>query len=172
MYHFFYSSRDSFSNFYPAPFEYQGIQFSCSEQFFMYAKAKFFKDNIRAQRILNAKTPATMKKNGRLVQNFDPTIWDQHKENIMYIAIREKFNQNPTILKKLLKTNNKLLVEASPWDTVWGIGLAKNDPLIHDENNWKGQNLLGKLLTHLKNNTFTEDITEFENNLIKSILSN
>jgi ribA/ribD-fused uncharacterized protein len=172
MYHFFYSSRDSFSNFYKAPFTYAGLEFSCSEQLFMYAKAKLFKDNERAKRILNAKTPATMKRNGRQVKGFDPIVWDQYKEDFMFLALREKINQNSKIKQKLLKTSPALLVEASPWDTIWGVGLAKNDPLIHDPANWQGTNLLGKLLTDLRDlPTFERLSNEREQHLLDILLA-
>jgi ribA/ribD-fused uncharacterized protein len=150
-YHFFYSNNDSFSNFYDSPFKYQGIQFLCSEQFFMYLKAKLFKDEIHAEKILKAITPNSMKINGRLVENFDPIIWDNWKKNIMYIAVREKVKQNEKIKQKLLKTAPDILVEASPRDTVWGVGLAKTNPLILDKKNWRGTNLLGYILTEIRN---------------------
>jgi ribA/ribD-fused uncharacterized protein len=139
----------------------------------MYAKAKLFKDDLHAQRILNAKTPATMKRNGRLVENFDPKVWDEYKQKVMYIALREKVTQNDKIKKKLIKTAPKTLVEASPWDTIWGVGLAKDDPLIQDKNNWKGQNLLGYLLTTLREDIMngTSYITEKDEAEIKALLS-
>lgn len=149
-YHFFYSSRDSFSNFYDAPFEYQGIQFSCSEQFFMYLKAKLFHDSFHASQILGAKTPVIMKRHGRLIPYFDPKIWDEYKQYVMYIALREKVNQHDDIKSKLLNTAPKIIVEASPMDKIWGVGLSHSNPLIQDSRNWQGQNLLGYLWTRLR----------------------
>jgi ribA/ribD-fused uncharacterized protein len=140
----------------------------------MYVKAKLFKDPLHTQRILNAKTPATMKRNGRLVENFDPKLWDDYKKIVMYIAIREKVKQNETIKKKLLKTAPKTLVEASPWDTVWGVGLAKDDPLIQDRQNWRGQNLLGHLLTSLREDIVngTSFVTNEDEEKIKELIIN
>ena len=126
--------------------------FTSSEQMFMYFKAKHFGDTERMEQILAAKTPKEAKKLGREVRGFDDAVWAQHRMNYMYEAVRAKFNQNGRLLVKLLdkKFDNKTFVEASPYDRIWGIGMGMNDPGVDNENNWKGMNLLGKIITNIR----------------------
>ena len=83
------------------------------------------------------------KKLGRLVSNFDGAVWAEHSRRIVTEASEHKFSQNPHLKEFLLNTGDAVLVEASPYDTVWGIGLAATDPLALDPRSWKGDNLLG-----------------------------
>lgn len=145
-YVFFYSNKDCFSNFYPCKFYLNGIEFSCSEQFMMHEKAVLFGDHKIGKQILVETRPARIKALGRQVGNFNEQIWLENRERIMYDAVVGKFSQNDDLRKIILDTGNKLLVEASPNDKIWGIGLAIDDSRIHDPKNWKGSNLLGKAL--------------------------
>lgn len=126
--------------------------FTSSEQMFMYFKAKHFGDTERMEQILAAKTPKEAKKLGREVRGFDDAVWAKHRMNYMYKAVWTKFNQNGRLLMKLLdkKFDNKTFVEASPYDKIWGIGVGMNDPGVDNENNWKGMNLLGKIITNIR----------------------
>lgn len=114
----------------------------------MYNKALLFNDLKTAKKILYTTNPSKIKALGREVENFDEKEWDQHKYNIVYQGNKYKFTQNPKLLEILLKTGTKTLVEASPYDKVWGIGLSENDPKARNRESWRGQNLLGEILTN------------------------
>lgn len=87
---------------------------------------------------------------GRKVKNYDEKIWVEHREKYVFRGNYEKFTQNLDIQEVLLNTGKTILVEASPYDKIWGIGLAANDPEAKDPSKWKGLNLLGKGLTRLR----------------------
>jgi ribA/ribD-fused uncharacterized protein len=133
------------SNFYPAEIEYQGFKFTSSEHLFMWLKAKYFKDDASSLQIVGAKTPKTAKALGRQVRNFNQEQWDEYKVLAMTTAVFFKFKEQP-LREMLLETEKKVLVEASPRDCVWGIGLGSEDPDAYDPDKWKGQNLLGLCL--------------------------
>lgn len=127
------------------------ITYNCSEQYMMHKKALLFGDNETATKILETKIPREQKALGRLVKGFSPIIWDQDKYEIVCNACMLKFTQNPILLAELLNTGNKILVEASPYDKIWGIGMKENDEGIDEEENWKGENLLGYALNDTRN---------------------
>ena len=164
LYTFFCGWRAPFSNFHPALFTYRGVQFYTSEQFFMYCKAQLFSDAEAAKRISVTVNPAFAKKIGREIRHYNEKHWEQYRETVMYVGCREKFLQNKLLLDQLVLTTGTELVEASPTDPVWGVGLEENDPLIDDERNWRGQNLLGKILTQVRDDILIESasITSYE----------
>ena len=122
------------------------ITFCCAEQYMMYQKALLFEDHTIAQEILKSKSPKKIKELGRLVKSFDSKIWDEHKAEIVLRGNILKFSQNPELKKYLLGTGDKILVEASPYDRVWGIGMRAGSGGNCEPQRWKGQNLLGFLL--------------------------
>lgn len=139
------------SNFYEAPFvDNQGQSYYTSEQYFMAKKALLFNDKKALVEILNTRDPLKCKRIGKKVNGFNPEIWDKHKYNIMVEACTLKFSQNPDIKLSLIGTGQRILVEASPFDRIWGIGLKWDDNRVLDENNWQGQNLLGKALMDVR----------------------
>jgi len=152
-YYYFWKTKSPFSNWYPATYTLDGIEFNCSEQGVMWAKAKLFGDETVAEQILNCNPnqQKKMKDLGRKVSNFDQKKWDEHKVNIYKNHNRAKYTQNNTLKHFLLSTGNKTLVEASPYDRIWGIGLTEENAKKRNPNTWPGQNLLGKLLTEIKN---------------------
>ena len=115
----------------------------------MYAKAKLFKDENTAQAIKAAQTPKEAKQLGRKVKPFDVLVWDRYKYSIMTYVCFQKFHQNEQLQKVLLDSTGEL-VEASPNDTIWGVGLGEHDPNVLNPEKWKGTNLLGKVLTHIR----------------------
>lgn len=147
---FFFTDRDAFSNWHIAPFSFRGIEFNCVEQFMMYAKAKTFADEITAAKILAAKHPKTQKALGREVDPYNDAVWVAKRMKVVYVACKEKFTQNPHLLEQLLATGGTVLVEASPYDRIWGIGMGEHAPGVDDPANWRGQNLLGQVLTRLR----------------------
>ncbi len=184
-YHFFYSLYSPFSNFHPAKFEFKNIQFSSTEQFYMYSKAKLFKDEETANKIMAINEKPLVQKflNGEVSRNRilryhqdewfkltfeikklgnnqkfpkDNPDWVSRKENVLGVALREKFSQDDELKKILLKTVGKKLVEASPKDNYWGAGLSKEDLLKTHPKDWPGHNALGDLLEKLRDKFILE----------------
>lgn len=135
-----------FSNWYICEFEYKGHKFYNTEQAFMWEKAIYFNDKEIAELILATPNPKENKKLGRNVRGFDDQKWAMVSYIIMTAVNLEKYLQYPNLKKILLSTDNKMLVEASPYDKIWGIGLSKDDDDCLDETKWLGLNLLGKAL--------------------------
>jgi len=111
----------------------------------MFAKCKLFDPtNIKLkQKILESSDPAFIKKLGRQVKNFDQKIWDKEKFQIMVNILKLKFSQNHQLKSLLLSTDRTTLVEASPFDKIWGIGLNEFQAKKMKIEDWPGENLLG-----------------------------
>ena len=88
---------------------------------------------------------------GRKVEGFEQSVWDKYKYSIVLNGNYAKFIQNQDQLDFLLSTGDKVLVEASPYDTIWGIGMQETDPQVHNPFLWKGENLLGFALMEVRN---------------------
>lgn len=138
------------SNWYPCNFEYLERRFQNSEAAMMWEKARLFDDVKISEQILTDQNPHRCKERGRQVKNFDPAVWDIYKEQFVTAICLEKFRQNADLSQLLLDTGSRILVEASPVDRIWGIGLAPDDPLALDQHNWRGQNLLGQILMQVR----------------------
>lgn len=147
---FFWRPDSVFSQWYPRDFVVDGQTFGCAEQFMMHGKAVLFGDAEVAEKILTAAHPREHKALGRKVKSFDDKVWKASRERIVLAGNRVKFTQNPELKELLLATKGTELVEASPYDKIWGIGLAASDPRAQDPTLWKGQNLLGRILTQLR----------------------
>ena len=132
-----------YSQWYQAPMTIDGIEYNCCEQYMMHQKALTFGDTKTAELIMEAEHPKDQKALGRQVKNFDKAKWDTVSIGIVYKGNYAKFSQNDELGDELLATGNKILVEASPYDTIWGIGMGEKEPGINDPANWKGLNLLG-----------------------------
>ena len=143
---FFFTEKDWLSQWYPSKLIVHGITFPTAEHFMMYRKAMTFEDFKSAEKVLKAKTPKDAKAIGRKVKNFTPDYWDTIKESVVIQGSIQKFNQNLELKNRLLSTGNKVLVEASPYDKVWGIGISQYHLDAVYPNHWRGQNLLGKCL--------------------------
>ena len=131
--------------------KYDRYLFDTSEQMFMFYKAIHFQDKAMAIEIATkGQDPKVVKAMGRRIKNFDNADWEYIRETYMVLALEHKFKADPKLLKDLLNTGNKILVEGSPFDTIWGVGLHYNDDLILDEKNWKGSNLLGESLMKVR----------------------
>ncbi len=116
----------------------------------MHGKAMLFGDTAIAAQILAAEHPRDHKALGRKVAGFDPAVWERERERIVYAGNRAKFTQDQALLDTLIATKGTTLVEASPFDKIWGIGLAADDPRAQDPAQWRGLNLLGIVLTKLR----------------------
>lgn len=146
------NTQDGFlSNFYPSEFTVDGKKYNCSEQYFMKKKQELFDPkNIKlATDIMKETNPKDIKKYGRQVKFFIAEIWDENKVKAMHDGVFAKFLQNPELKAKLLATGDKSLVEASPYDMIWGIGFKKENAL-KNKDRW-GQNLLGQVLMQVRN---------------------
>ncbi|WP_350357296.1 NADAR family protein [Paraburkholderia fungorum] len=146
----FFGADDVFSNWHPCRFTYHDISFTSVEQFMMFAKAKLFNDGQSAAKILATRDPMSQKMIGRKVAGFDLQVWEAKRESIVFVGCREKFAQNPGLRSILLATAPSELVEASPYDLIWGIGLGEGDPRLTDRSQWRGQNLLGVTLMRVR----------------------
>ena len=135
------------SQWWMARFEIEGITYSCAEQFMMAEKARMFHDKEMLSLILGAKHPKAMKAYGRSVRNFNQEIWENSCYDIVKKASMAKFSQNRELWEFLRSTKNRILVEASPRDRIWGIGMGKSNPDAKCPVKSKGSNLLGFALT-------------------------
>jgi ribA/ribD-fused uncharacterized protein len=129
-----------------SPFVHAGVKYNCSEQYMMYQKAHLFKDFDVADMIMEQTEPRKQKFLGRHVRGFDEGLWVSECITIMVPGLISKFTQNQHCLDALLYTGDKIIVEASPSDKIWGIGMSENDPGATDPTKWKGKNLLGECL--------------------------
>ena len=125
-------SASCLSQWYGSSFWEDETRYICAEQYMMAKKAECFGDKEALEQILSAKDPAQMKALGRQVRGFDAKVWDEIK-----------FSQNAKLREFLLSTKDKILVEASPVDKIWGIGMSASDENAHNPMKWRGQNLLG-----------------------------
>lgn len=141
-----------YSNWYPCTFVVDGIEYNCAEQHFMAEKARLFGDNDSLLKIMEADHPAEQKRLGRKVKNFNPDLWNLAAIPLVTKGVYAKFDQNKDLKEQILATGDKIFVEASPVDCVWGIGLHFSDPLCDDEKNWKGTNWLGIVLNKVRDN--------------------
>lgn len=142
--------RGVFSQWHATRFTVDGLDYNCAEQWMMVNKAALFDDHDRAVAIMATDDPAEQKRLGQVVQGFDSARWDLHKVDIVERGNREKFRQNPGAMRQLSSTGDAMLVEANPRDWVWGAGLAADHPDISSPDGWRGSNLLGRILTYVR----------------------
>ena len=147
-YIFFWKSR--ISNWHMCQFKYKGITFFNTEQAFMWEKAIFFGDMETAKKIVETPEPKENKALGRQVKNFDTEKWLIASFPAMVAVNYAKFSQDKRSKELLLSTGDKVLVEASPVDKIWGIGLHWENDDVLDETKWQGMNLLGKALMEVR----------------------
>ncbi|MBN8226961.1 NADAR family protein [Corallococcus macrosporus] len=147
---FFWKEDSFFSQWHPSVFEVEGVRYTCAEQYMMAGKARLFGDTRVLDQVLRAATPKQHKALGRKVSPFDAAVWERERERIVYEGNRAKFTQHRHLLEALLATRGTVLVEASPLDRIWGVGLNAEDPRIQDPSTWRGLNLLGNVLTRLR----------------------
>ncbi|MBB4806961.1 ribA/ribD-fused uncharacterized protein [Chryseobacterium defluvii] len=143
-------TKSCFSQWFTCEFEENGISYKTAEHYMMAGKARLFDDDIICNEILKSNDPDMVKKLGRKVKNFDNQLWDEHKYEIVRKGNLLKFSQNQKLRDFLLSTENKILVEASPYDKVWGIGMLENNPKAENPLEWNGENLLGFALMEVR----------------------
>ena len=143
-------SKSCFSQWFDAAFVVEGTKYPTAEHFMMAEKARLFDDNDALDRILSSQNPGSAKAAGREVRGFDEGEWIDRRGDIVVAGNLAKFQQNPSLLDYLLKTGERILVEASPVDKIWGIGLTADDPAAENPNLWNGLNLLGFALMKVR----------------------
>lgn len=148
------------SQWWPSAFTVDGIEYVCAEQYMMAEKARLFRDEETRQRILRAGHPKRMKELGREVRNFDDAVWKKEAYGIVRRASTEKFRQNAELWAFLRNTQNRVLVEASPRDRIWGIGLGKDHPNVENPSAWRGTNLLGFALSEARDTLLKEEVQD------------
>jgi len=131
-------------------FNVDGDRYYYAEQYMMAEKARLFKDKEILKLIMESKDPKEMKALGQKVRNFDQELWNKTRYSIVLNGNYFKFAQNKEMRNFLLATGDKMLVEASPMDTIWGIGLSVNNEKAYNPNLWRGQNLLGCVLMEVR----------------------
>jgi ribA/ribD-fused uncharacterized protein len=138
------------SQWWPSTFYENSITYKTAEHYMMAQKADLFGDKDIFERILLKEHPKDVKDLGRQIRNFEATVWDLRKYEIVMRGNYLKFSQNDALKQFLTQTKNKILVEASPVDSIWGIGLAEDNPLSLNPKEWKGENLLGFALMEVR----------------------
>ncbi len=131
------------SQWWPSPFVVDGRRYATAEHWMMAAKARLFQDAGAERAVLAAEHPAQAKKAGRLVRGFDEETWERERFRIVVEGGVHKFAADPALRAFLRNTGERVLVEASPVDRVWGIGLTADDEAARDPERWRGLNLLG-----------------------------
>ena len=139
-----------FSQWHPSEFVIDGVTYCCCEQYMMAEKARLFKDEAVLKEIMNAKDPARHKYLGRRVKGFIKDKWEAVAKDIVFKANLAKFSQNKKLKETLINTKDSVIAEASPYDTIWGIGLKASDPRAKDRTKWRGKNWLGEALMKVR----------------------
>ena len=145
-----------YSNFYPVQFTLEDRVWENSEQYFMWKKALTFGDLEIAEKITKVDDPYHAKKLGRKVKDFDDKKWFVVCRDIMFDACYAKFSQNEVLKEQMMASGDKLIVEASPYDKIWGIGMGAENPLALNPAAWKGKNWLGEVLMKVRD-TFIQE---------------
>jgi ribA/ribD-fused uncharacterized protein len=147
-FHFFWGGP--FSNWFYAPIVVDGVEYDCTEQHMMAMKAKLFGDEKIHRQIMEAHDPATQKALGRKVKNFNKEQWEAIAREVVYQGNLVKFTTDGDLKTFILNTGDDIIVEASPTDTLWGIGLSANDPRAKIPSQWRGLNWLGEVLMRVR----------------------
>jgi ribA/ribD-fused uncharacterized protein len=158
--------KSCFSQWYPSPFTVDGITYKTAEHWMMAHKALLFGDTASFEKITSCESPKEAKNLGRMVIGYDDQVWNENRFEIVKLGNIHKFNQHPALADYLLETGNRILVEASPVDTVWGIGLTATSKDIDNIYAWRGLNLLGFVLMEVRD--FLNDFGYFK--LLEEVL--
>lgn len=146
--HYFFGGP--FSQWVPCTFtDEKDVKYNCTEQYMMAQKALLMKDHDMYAKIMAATDPSVMKyAYGRNIKNFNSKLWDKHKFDIVFKGNLLKFTQNKKFNDYIKTFENYTIAEASPTDTIWGIGLSVTD--AKKGLPWRGQNLLGKVIMNVR----------------------
>lgn len=145
-------TKSCLSQWWKADFKVGHLTYTSMEQYMMACKARLFKDYDIEEKIMSTDDPRKIKSFGRMVKNFDSDMWDKNKNKIVVRGNYCKFTQNIELRNYLLSSKDSIIVEASPQDRVWGVGMSASDRKIYNPSNWKGTNLLGFALMKVREN--------------------
>ena len=146
----FFGEINPLSNFYPASFTYDGIQYISSEQFIQASKAQYFGDTEIHSRIMGCTTSLECKTFSKQIRNIDEAKWEEVAGDVCYPGIKAKFYQNPHAMDCLIrKTGSKRIVECAT-DSLWATGVPINDPACLDETKWRSPGILGQMLESIR----------------------
>ncbi|GAB2815481.1 NADAR family protein [Streptomyces daliensis] len=137
------AGKGCLSQWWPAPFTADGVEYATAEHWMMAGKARLFGDADAERRAIAAPHPRQAKSAGRTVRGFDEGVWERERFGIVVEGSVRKFGQHEELREFLLGTHGRVLVEASPLDRVWGVGLPADDERVRDPAQWRGENLLG-----------------------------
>jgi ribA/ribD-fused uncharacterized protein len=143
------------SQWFPCAFVIDGVTYRTAEHWMMAEKARLFRDDDALARVLACATPAEAKKHGRSVRDYDDAAWGRIRSEAVVRGNVAKFDQNPDLGAFLRSTGERILVEASPRDRVWGIGMGASNPDARDPAKWRGRNLLGFALVEARERLFS-----------------
>ncbi|HIB67497.1 MAG TPA: NADAR family protein [Phycisphaerales bacterium] len=153
------------SQWWPASFKIGEREYPTAEHFMMYSKAMLFGDEKTAAQIMETESCKEVKALGRKVENFDSDLWREHRFAVVLRGNLAKFSQNEELKQYIFSTGDAIIVEASPTDNIWGIGLSEDKAKATDPANWKGMNLLGFALMRTRSllESGLEYVSEFIN---------
>jgi ribA/ribD-fused uncharacterized protein len=139
-----------YSQWHPSKFTIDGREYNCCEQYMMAKKALTFNDQESYKMIMYSDNPRDQKAFGRRVKNFNAEVWSVISREVVYQGNYAKFTQNPELKEQLMATGDLEIVEASPYDKIWGIGLGEEDPRAWDKSTWDGLNWLGEAIMRVR----------------------
>lgn len=139
-----------FSQWFPSQFVFEKMSFNRAEQFMMFGKTVFFEDFITASKVMKSNSPKEQKALGRETAGFNVDKWVNVARDIVYVGNYCKFTQDNNLNETLMATKGLTLVEASPYDKIWGIGLAEDDKRAQQRSTWQGKNWLGETITKVR----------------------
>ena len=151
----------TFSQWCPSAFEIDGVEYNTAEQYMMAKKALLFNDFDAYREIMLEKQPALQIAIGRTVKGFDRIKWETYCRKYVYDANYAKFTQNSKMFKELMDSGNREIVEASPEDKIWGIGLHARDERCWDKSTWLGTNWLGEAIMSVRSTLQAEESITF-----------
>ena len=147
----FFGELNLLSNFHPAKFIVDDIEYSTSEQFIQHKKAMFFNDEKTAESILAASNPLECKDLATNISGFRKSKWDKEAKSVCAKGIHEKFLQNESLLTTLVECTGKKTIVKGTTDSIWGSGVSIHSPDCLTETKWiKGQGILGEILQSLR----------------------
>ena len=150
--YYFWGGSNPLSNFHKCDFQENDVSFTSVEQYFVYKKAHHFSDEVAKQKVLTLQDPVQIKRT--MIKGYDKAQWAPMSERVMEQGLSLKFHQDEGMKKALLATEHRELIEASPYDSMWGIGIGLHSESLTDKTKW-GSNRLGKLLMEIRERLVT-----------------